>query len=442
MPIQTQTKSPRAGSRLEPPSGMDHDSLAADYQRVRAITAQLCEPLSTEDYVVQSMSDVSPTKWHLAHATWFFETFVLQRLLENYRASRPESDSLFNSYYNRVGPPFPRPRRGVLSRPTVEEVFRYRQHVDQQVLDLLRRADADLGREISSSLELGLHHEQQHQELMLTDIKHVFSCNPIRPVYKTLQAAPTEAALSLGWLDFPEGLRLIGYDGEGFAYDNESPRHRAFIEAYRLATRLVTNGEYMDFITDGGYVRPELWLSDGWAAVQTEGWRAPLYWEKRDDRWWYMTLAGMREVEVGAPVCHVSYFEADAFARWRGVRLPEEPEWESAATAVVSPRGNFAEDGHLHPIPATALDSDAGLGQMFGDVWEWTRSPYRPYPGYRPSDGALGEYNAKFMCDQFVLRGGSCATSRSHIRPTYRNFFPPRTRWQFTGIRLAADADV
>ena len=420
---------------------MDRDSLATEYQRVRALATQLCEPLSTEDFVVQSMPDASPTKWHLAHTTWFFETFVLQRFLDNYRAYRPEYDYLFNSYYNMVGPQFPRPRRGVLSRPTVEEVFRYRRHVDEQVLELLRRADPDLGRKILPLLVLGLHHEQQHQELMLTDIKHLFSCNPLRPVYKTLQAAPTEPALSLGWLDFSEGLRFIGYDGEGFAYDNESPRHRAFAEAYRLATRLVTNGEYMDFIADGGYERPELWLSDGWAAVQTEAWRAPLYWEKRDDRWWHMTLAGMREVEMGTPVCHVSYFEADAFARWRGVRLPGELEWESAAAAVPL-CGNFVEDGHLHPIPAAALDADAGLGQMFGDVWEWTRSAYLPYPGFCPSEGALGEYNAKFMCGQFVLRGGSCATSRSHIRPTYRNFFPPHTRWQFTGIRLAADAAV
>jgi len=469
VPIETRDRGLDPRERQGRAPSTAQESPASAYQRVRATSTRYCKPLSTEDFVVQSMPDVSPTKWHLAHTSWFFETFILQKFLKGYRPFCPDYAVLFNSYYNAVGEQFPRPRRGLLSRPTVEEVLRYREYVDRHVLELLESCAGDSSAEMSSLLTLGLHHEQQHQELMLTDIKHVFSCNPLRPVYMERKAESSTAVASLGWTPRAGGLHSIGHDGNGFAYDNETPRHQVFVHPYRLATRLVTNGEYMAFVADDGYARPELWLSDGWAMRQTEEWSAPLYWERRDDRWWYMTLAGMREVDADAPVCHVSYFEADAFARWRGVRLPTEAEWETVAEAVPC-EGNFADDEHFHPIPAfesqfqkrnqgatggspasdgwpPSSDSEIGsatisrIAQTFGDVWEWTGSPYVAYPGYRPAAGAVGEYNGKFMCQQYVLRGGSCATGRSHIRPTYRNFFPPQARWQFSGIRLAADPD-
>jgi len=415
-------------------------SLAARYQEVRCWSEELCEPLVAEDYVIQSMPDVSPTKWHLAHTSWFWETFLLKPSLPGYRELHPQYHFLFNSYYNSVGQRHCRPKRGLVSRPTVEETYHYRAWVDRHMLELLHGLDADRLRELEPVILLGLHHEQQHQELMLTDIKHVFTENPLRPVYRERRSAgQAPASVPLQWIDFAEGIHWIGHDGNGFAFDNEGPRHREFVGAFQLASRLVTAGEYLAFIEDGGYTRPEFWLSEGWNTVQAQGWKAPFYWEKHDGDWSMMTLSGMRPVAEDEPICHVSYFEADAYAQWAGAHLPTEAEWEVAATSVAID-GNFVENRHFHPVPASPLAGESSaLTQMFGDVWEWTRSSYSPYPGYVPAEGALGEYNGKFMCNQYVLRGGSCATSRSHIRRTYRNFFPPDACWQFTGIRLAKD---
>ena len=408
------------------------------YSTVRSTSERLCEPLATEDYVVQSMPDASPAKWHLAHTSWFFEQFILVPHAPGYAEFDPQFSYLFNSYYLSLGERHERPKRGLLSRPTVDQVYAYRHHVDQHLVGLLSHADDRLYATLSPLLEIGLNHEQQHQELILTDIKHLLAQNPLRPVYRAHPAElPTTNMQATTWRRYDEQLTEIGHDGQGFAYDNESPRHREFVEAFELGSRLVTCGEYVAFMEDGGYQRGELWLSEGWNIVQTRSWQAPLYWEKRDDSWSQMTLAGMRPVDPAEPVCHVSYFEADAFARWAGARLATEAEWE-IASAEVPVAGNLLESETFHPRPASA-DADSGLQQMFGDVWEWTRSAYLAYPGYRPPEGALGEYNGKFMCNQFVLRGGSCATPSSHIRRTYRNFFPPDARWQFTGFRLARD---
>ena len=412
--------------------------LLGRYAAVRAFTEHLCAPLTTEDYVIQSMTDVSPTKWHLAHASWFFETFVLKPHLESYVELDPAYAFLFNSYYMQLGARHSRAQRGTLSRPTVAEVFAYRQHVDGAVHDLLDCADGALLHRTQSLIELGLHHEQQHQELILTDIKHVLSVNPLRPSYRKTSSTRPGAAPELAWISFPGGVQWIGHDGAGFAYDNEAPRHRVFLEPFALASRLVTTGEYLEFMADGGYRRPELWLSLGWEAVEASHWSEPFYWERRDGEWWTFTLDGPRPIDPAEPVAHLSYFEADAFARWAGARLPTEAEWEVAAAAL-APAGNFVESGRLHPTPAECA-AGGGLQQMYGDLWEWTQSPYTLYPGFRSAPGAVGEYNGKFMCNQFVLRGGSCATSATHIRPTYRNFFPPEATWQFTGLRLARDA--
>jgi len=402
------------------------------YHAVRAATAALCAPLSPEDCQVQSMDDASPAKWHLAHTTWFFETFVLAPALPHHREFHPAFRVLFNSYYQAVGRQHPRPRRGLLVRPTLTEVQEYRAAVDA-AMDGVLGCGRDLGA-LAAVVELGLHHEQQHQELILTDVKHLFASTPLRPAYRPdTERESTTAPLPAGWIDFAEGLRWLGHQGDGFAFDNESPRHRSFVDAFALATRLVTNGEYLEFVRDGGYARPELWLSDAWATITTEAWTAPLYWEDRDGVWHEMTLAGCRPLRADEPVCHVSYYEADAYARWAGARLPTEAEWEVAAAGLPT-AGNFVDSGRLHPAPAPGAPAPA---QMFGDVWEWTQSPYVPYPGYRPAAGALGEYNGKFMCNQLVLRGGSCFTPQAHIRATYRNFFPPTARWQCTGIRLA-----
>jgi ergothioneine biosynthesis protein EgtB len=407
------------------------------YHQVRQFTESLCQPLVTEDYVIQAMPDVSPPKWHLAHTSWFFETFILASTSANYRSPHASYAYLFNSYYVAAGERHSRPQRGLLSRPTVEEVYRYRAYVDQHMTAFLEGLDGEDLDTWSPIVELGLHHEQQHQELLLTDLKYNFGCNPLRPVYATSDSSPRVQAVSaLQWVSFPEGVYWVGHDGQGFAFDNESPRHRSFVEPFRLASRLITNGEYLAFMADGGYERPELWLSMGWDTVQKEGWKTPLYWEQQNGTWWLMTLAGMQPVQEAEPVCHVSYYEADAYARWAGARLHTEAEWEIAAM-LLPIRGNFVEQQSFHPVPASQLASDAVLAQMFGDVWEWTQSHYSPYPGYTPAAGALGEYNGKFMANQFVLRGGSCATSMSHIRPTYRNFFPANARWQFMGIRLA-----
>ncbi len=406
------------------------------YQHVRRFTEQLCEPLVTEDYVIQSMPDVSPTKWHLAHVTWFWETFLLLPALPDYQRLHPQYAYLFNSYYNTLGQRHCRPKRGLISRPTVKETYQYRRYVDEHVLALLEKLGERRLAELAPIILLGLHHEQQHQELIVTDIKHVLSCNPLYPAYVERAPTGTSSVPPLEWVSFPEGVYWIGHEGEGFAFDNEGPRHRQFVQSFQLASRLVTNGEYLAFMEDGGYDNPLLWLSEGWATVQQEEWNAPLYWEKRDGHWWMMTLSGLREVDPAEPVCHVSYFEADAYARWADARLPTEAEWEVAAHDVPI-EGNFVEDGLFHPAPLKSSTTGGKLAQMYGDVWEWTQSSYAPYPGFKPAPGAVGEYNGKFMCNQYVLRGGSCATSLSHIRPTYRNFFPANAQWQFMGIRLA-----
>jgi ergothioneine biosynthesis protein EgtB len=411
------------------------DTLVRRYHQVRQFTERLCHPLVTEDYVIQAMPDVSPPKWHLAHTSWFFETFILGSASPDYRLLDASYAYLFNSYYVAAGERHCRPKRGLLSRPTVDEVYRYRAYVDQQMTAFLEGLHGEKLERWSPVVELGLHHEQQHQELLLTDVKYNFACNPLRPAYVT-RAIPTHAAAIglLGWVRFSEGLYWIGHDGQEFAFDNESPRHRSFVGPFELASRLITNGEYLAFIADRGYERPELWLSMGWDTVERERWHAPLYWEQRDGSWWMMTLAGMQPVREADPVCHVSYYEADAYARWAEARLPTEVEWEVAAVPLPI-NGNFVEHQTFHPVP---ISQTAGLpAQMFGDVWEWTQSHYSPYPGYTAPAGALGEYNGKFMANQFVLRGGSCATSVSHIRSTYRNFFPADARWQFMGIRLA-----
>jgi ergothioneine biosynthesis protein EgtB len=408
--------------------------LSERYDEVRRFTEDLCAPLEREDYVAQSMPDASPVKWHLAHTTWFFETFVLKER-DGHRPVDPAYEVLFNSYYNSVGEQFPRPRRGVLTRPTVDEVYRYRREIDDAMRRLLAGATDERTRAV---VDVGLNHEQQHQELILTDLKHLLAQNPLHPVYRpaletaAVQPAPGPAR----WQVHAGGVVEIGHAGDGFAFDNESPRHRVYLEPFALASRLVTNGEYCQFIDDGGYRRPELWLSEGWDVVAQQSWQSPLYWERATDGWRQFTLCGQQPLAPAEPACHLSYYEADAFARWAGARLPREEEWEAVAAAEAV-RGNFVEGGRLQP--AAAVERGDALVQLFGEVWQWTQSAYAPYPGYRPPQGALGEYNGKFMCNQFVLRGGSCATPQSHVRATYRNFFPAGARWQFSGVRLAKD---
>jgi ergothioneine biosynthesis protein EgtB len=406
--------------------------LAARFESIRRTTDRLCEGLSAEDCQLQSMEDASPVKWHLAHTSWFFETFVLEPALAGYRPLDPAYRVLFNSYYVGVGERHPRAQRGLLSRPSLEEVRRYRRHVEQGVLQLLQGSPAERWLAL---IELGLQHEQQHQELILTDLKHHFACNPLLPAYRPAPAAARAPAEPLRYRAFDGGLVDIGHAGEGFAFDNEAPRHRVWLEPFELAQRLVTEGELLAFIEDGGYRRPELWLSEGWDACQRQQWQAPLYW-RRDDAgtWSRFTLQGLRPLEPSVPACHVSYYEAEAYARWAGARLPTEAEWEHAARSAPIAEGALLDDAWFHPAPASTHE---GLAQMRGDCWEWTGSAYLPYPGYRPAAGAVGEYNGKFMINQMVLRGGSCATPRDHVRPSYRNFFPPAARWQFSGIRLA-----
>jgi len=423
-----------------PPSRATH--LIEQFRQVRDFSARLCRSLEPEDYVVQSMPDVSPTKWHLAHTSWFFETFVVKVWIRRYLSEVPQYAYLFNSYYNAAGDMHRRDLRGLISRPTVSETYRFRESIDECVIKLLEEADEALLSEIEPVLTLGIHHEQQHQELLVTDIKHVFSQNPLFPVFQPDTAgSETSKITPQHFVEFDEATVLIGHEGAGFSYDNESPRHRALVPAFSLSNRLITNGEYLAFMEAGGYTRPEFWLSLGWTTVNdpaSGGWRAPLYWVQRDGAWWNFTLSGFRPVNESEPVTHVSYFEADAYANWDGARLPTEFEWEHAASELPI-EGNFVDAQRFHPAPAAGTNDDDALLQMFGDVWQWTRSAYLPYPGYRAVPGALGEYNGKFMCNQMVLRGGSCATSRSHIRSTYRNFFQPEKRWQFTGIRLARD---
>ena len=404
--------------------------MAARFRQVRQRTMDLCAGLNAEDLLLQSMPDASPGKWHLAHTTWFFEQFVLGRD-STYRPHDPAWNYLFNSYYQSVGPMHARPRRGMLSRPSLGEVRDYRHRIDAAVVVLLERQDdADL----VALVELGLQHEQQHQELLLTDIKHAFWCNPLQPAYRAPIAFAAESkSVPLRFVAGREGIVEIGHRGEGFSFDNETPRHRVLLHPHALANRLVSNAEYLAFVHEGGYREPGLWLSDGWATVQREGWQHPIYWQ--DDLASEFTLAGMRALDSHEPVCHLSYYEAEAFARWAGQRLPTEAEWESAAQGVAV-GGNLQDDARYQPQAASA---GAGLLQLYGDVWEWTASPYVSYPGFRPLPGALGEYNGKFMCGQQVLRGGSCVTPRDHLRASYRNFFPPHARWQFAGLRLGHD---
>ena len=399
------------------------------YQQVRQVSEKICQPLAIEDYTIQSMPDVSPPKWHLAHTTWFFETFLLVPYLPGYTVFHPQFGYLFNSYYEAVGARHPRHQRGLLSRPTVAEVYRYRAHVDRAMMELLCLVQHP---DLADLLILGLHHEQQHQELLLTDIKHILALNPLHPIYRDDLQPPTFTDSTFQWLKYSGGLYSIGHQGDEFAFDNESPRHQTYLQDYKLGNRLVTNGEYLEFIQAGGYQEAKYWLAEGWATVQAHQWRSPLYWELIDNDWYVMTLGGLQRVDERKPVCHVSFYEADAYATWKGKRLPTEAEWE-IATIDLPQTGNFLDSDYLDPTPANNLHH-----QFFGDVWEWTQSAYLPYPGFQIADGAIGEYNGKFMCNQMVLRGGSCVTSANHIRSTYRNFFPPSTRWQFSGIRLAS----
>jgi ergothioneine biosynthesis protein EgtB len=449
--VETASTTAEAERSLFSASRSRVERLRDRFHQIRNFTNALCAGLEPEDCVVQSMPDVSPTKWHLAHTTWFFETFILKKFVPGYRAEISEYAYLFNSYYNAAGNMHRRDLRGLISRPTLSQALRYRASIDSHIDDLLSNNE-NLLDEIDPILVLGIHHEQQHQELLITDIKHVLAQNPLDPVFREPKTGERSSATlgsqssPLQFIDCEEGIVEIGHDGAGFAYDNEGPRHQALVPACSLATRPITNGEYIAFIEDNGYSRPEFWLSLGWMTVNEQRWDTPLYWTKRDGGWWNFTLSGLRRVDQSEPVTHVSYFEADAYANWAGARLPTEFEWERAALSCPF-EGNFVETELFHPVPA-AVASDVSaekperhrhLVQLFGDVWEWTRSAYSPYPGYRAAPGALGEYNGKFMCNQYVLRGGSCATSRTHIRRTYRNFFQPEKRWQFTGIRLARD---
>jgi len=401
--------------------------LSSRFKQVRQATIALTGHLQTEDFVVQSMPDVSPTKWHLAHVTWFFEKFVLEPNVAAYRHFNEDLHYLFNSYYYTAGDMHARPKRGLLSRPNVNEVLAYRRHVDTAMLALLEAGVPD---DVADVIVLGLNHEQQHQELLLTDIKHVFSCNPLQPaVHPELVPPPVADVPALTFSEGPSGLQQIGADGDGFCFDNETPRHATLLQPHRIGSRLITSGEFREFIRDGGYRQSDLWLSDGWATINERGWDRPFYWG--EDLASEFTLGGRRELDLDAPVSHVSYYEADAFARWAGARLPTEAEWEVAARETAA-AGNFVEAGYWQPV--------AGDGpQFFGDVWEWTSSSYGAYPGFRPLAGSLGEYNGKFMCNQMTVRGGSCATAADHVRASYRSFFYPDARWQFLGVRLAKD---
>jgi ergothioneine biosynthesis protein EgtB len=408
-------------------------NLSNEFGRIRGRSMELAAPLSAEDACVQSMPDASPAKWHLAHTTWFFETFVLERFENGFRPFQPEFRVLFNSYYNNVGDKHPRPQRGVLTRPALAQIHDYRRDVDARMQRLLEAGAVRAS--LRELVVLGLNHEQQHQELLLTDVKHLLSLNPLAPAYRAQSAHPAPPGAPLEWIDFAGGVGAIGHRGTGFAFDNESPRHEVLLQPYRLGTRLVSNGEYLRFVEQGGYADPQLWLSEGWDWVNQNRLAHPIYWRREEGTWKEFTLGGLLPLEPGLPVVHVAYFEADAYARWAGARLPTEAEWERAAAACRI-AGNFADDGVYHPRAAAVAP---GLQQMFGDAWEWTQSSYAPYPGFRIAEGAIGEYNGKFMVNQYVLRGGSCVTPADHIRASYRNFFPTGARWQFSGIRLARD---
>ena len=411
--------------------------LAERYREVRDATVSLAKPLAVEDQVVQPCEEASPTKWHLGHTTWFFERFVLATQHQGYHALDDRYDRIFNSYYYTVGPMHPRADRGTLRRPTVAQIHDYRSRIDDALLRLLASRPDDL--ELSDLVELGLNHEEQHQELLLTDAKQALFANRIEVAYQPMAAAPRVAAtVPLEFRFEPAGFAEIGADSRGFAFDNERPRHREWLEAHSVANRLVTNGEYREFIRTGGYTTPELWLADGWTAVNTRGWNRPLCWSPDLEREY--TLGGWRALDSHAPVCHVSFYESAAFAAWAGARLPSEAEWENAARSAAPVEGNLRNTGWLHPAAATTGARKRGMLQLWGDVWEWCASAYRPYPKFRPLMGSLGEYNGKFMCNQWVVRGGSCVTPAGHVRASYRNFFYPHDRWQFLGIRLAKDA--
>lgn len=464
MPTRSTPHVPRPSGGASAPEhsapDIDRPALAERYTAVRALTERIAAPLSPEDQQVQSMDDVSPTKWHLAHISWFFETFLLRVHADGYEEFHPDFNFLFNSYYEGVGPRHARPDRGLLTRPTLDEVIAYRGHIDEAMRTLILSHPADAFADLAPLIELGLHHEQQHQELALMDIKHVLSCNPMDPAYRRKEPVGVRDTHPLSWFDVPGGTYRIGHDGAGFAFDNEGPAHDVLIGDFALASRPVTNGEYLDFVEDGGYRRPEFWHADGWARVREEDWAAPLYWRTAGQHghenggmkngaaattpgdWNEFTFAGTCPLYHDAPVCHVSFYEAAAFAAWAGKRLPTEPEWEVAAryfglSDVPETDANRMQAWFLRPMPAGAAPAN-GPAQMMGDVWEWTQSPYMPYPGFVPVEGAIGEYNGKFMVNQMVLRGASCGTPPGHARISYRNFFYPHQRWAFSGFRLAA----
>lgn len=414
-------------------SGTQECSQIIQYQRIRKDTEKLCKPLEVDDFNIQTMPDVSPVKWHIAHVTWFFETFLLLPYLKDYKAFHPQYQHLFNSYYEMVGSFHPRPQRGFLNRPTLNQVWAYRKYVDEAMIELLRN-ECHLQRdEILMRAEVGINHEQQHQELMLCDILHVFASNPLKPTYQIKNIEKYVSSQNRQWIEQESGVVDIGHESNRFCYDNETPRHKTYIEDFRIANKLITNGEYMAFIEAGGYKNPALWLSDGWSTVQQNNWQAPMYWQRQDGVWWQMSLNGYHAVNEHEPVSHISLYESDAYARWAGKRLPTEAEWEVVARQYPID-GNLRDTGNLQPI-----SGGQDKFQFYGDVWEWTQSAYSAYPGFKSLPGALGEYNGKFMSSQFVLRGGSCFTPGDHIRVTYRNFFYPKDRWQCTGLRLAED---
>ena len=416
--------------------------LISQFQHVRNFSEQLCSPLEVEDFCLQSMPEASPVKWHLAHTSWFFETFLLIPYFRNYKSFHPQFHYLFNSYYNSVGKQFPRPQRGLQSRPTVAEVFQYRQYVDQHMIELLNSEKNHP--EIVARVTLGIQHEQQHQELLLTDLKHALSFNPIYPIYHTgTFEQTTNEQQPLNWLKIQGGIQMIGENGgqDNFCFDNETPKHQMLLQDFQIADRLITNKEFLEFIEDEAYQQPLLWLSDGWSFIQQNGITKPLYWQSKDQQWFEFTLSGLQPLNPDQPVTHISFYEADAYARWAEARLLTEFEWEVAAKPLTV-RGNFVDSAHFNPESCLSPnDTEVAPLQMFGDCWEWTQSGYFSYPGFKVVEGAIGEYNGKFMSNQMVLRGGSCVTSRAHIRPTYRNFFYPDARWQFSGIRLARDSD-
>ena len=407
--------------------------LISRYHLVRKDSLDICSPLSPEDHCIQTCPEVSPPKWHLAHTSWFFEAFILSRQDAQYRPFHPQYDYLFNSYYETMGNPFPRAQRGLLSRPGLDEILEYRAYVDAAMTSHIENINPAQLESLAFLIELGLNHEQQHQELLYTDIKHILAFNPLSPAYDDKLPVPASInAQPLQWLSRPGGIHQIGASQNGFSYDNEGPRHSVLIRDHKIADRPVNNAEYMDFMNAGGYQDCGLWLADGWKHINDRQWNSPLYWQFIGEQWWQMTLAGLRRVDMSAPVSHISFYEADAFARWHGSRLPEEAEWELASLEHNSDTGNYREERYLQPIATKGIE-------FFGNVWEWTSSTYQPYPGFKPLQGSIGEYNGKFMCNQMVLRGGSCVSPREHLRHTYRNFFYPHERWQFTGIRLAKD---